>query len=84
MSWTNALLSYEPISKSLLELEKLDNGSPFEKEAANFYLEKALRSSNLEAPESVNLLCKAEVQKAFPNAQTQELDDMVKARNFSH
>ena len=87
MNWRNALLSYEPIRTRLLSLDELDKGSQYEKEAINYFLEKALRKAvNLEyaeQPESLNILCKAEIQAAFSHASEQELSEMVKTRNLS-
>ena len=85
MSFQKALLEYSPIRDALSELDRLQKGSEYERAASEYFLERSIRKAfgltyQPENQESI-ALCKAEMQQNFPNASTQEIDAMTKARN---
>jgi hypothetical protein len=81
MSYSNPLLTYEPIRKTLLELEALSKGSPYEREAVWFFMDTTFRKLNSDVPDNIAALCKAEATQAFPNISEQEVTAIMKARN---
>jgi hypothetical protein len=84
MSFRNILLGYMPLRELLREAEKLDSGTPFEKEAVNVYIGKSIRDTYGLPPtqglDELDLLCKSETKQAFPNISDMDLEVLVKSR----
>ena len=85
MSFVNLFLGDQTVRELLEKIDILSKSSNFTKQAAGILVEVNLRKAfelpSSETPvQSLDVLCKAELNNQLPNLTDEELDEMSKAR----